>query len=72
MTVPTKTLPSGDDLPGVGLGTYGMSDEETAESVHAALEAGYTHIDTAEGYRNEAVIGDVLAEYDRDRLFLTS
>jgi len=72
MTVPTKTLPSGDDLPEVGLGTYGMSDEETAESVRAALEAGYTHIDTAEGYRNEAVIGDVLAEYDRDRLFLTS
>ena len=72
MTVPTKTLPSGDELPAVGLGTYGMSDEETAESVRAALDRGYTHIDTAEGYQNEAVIGDEIAEYDRDRLFLTS
>ena len=72
MTVPTKPLPSGDDLPAVGLGTYGMSDEETATSVRTALEAGYTHIDTAEGYQNEAVIGDVLANYDREQLFLTS
>jgi diketogulonate reductase-like aldo/keto reductase len=72
VTVPTKTLPSGDELPAVGLGTYGMSDEETAESVRAALDRGYTHIDTAEGYQNEAVIGDEIAEYDRDRLFLTS
>lgn len=69
---PTETLPSGDDLPAVGLGTYGMSDEETARSVRAALDAGYEHVDTAEGYRNEEAIGDVLAEYDRERVFLTS
>ncbi|WP_435361620.1 aldo/keto reductase [Haloarchaeobius sp. DFWS5] len=72
MSVPTKTLPSGDELPAVGLGTYGMSDEETASSVRVALDAGYTHIDTAEGYQNEDVIGDVLMEYDRDDVFLTS
>nr|WP_221625660.1 aldo/keto reductase [Halobellus ruber] len=56
----------------MGLGTYGLDDEQTAESVRTALDAGYTHIDTAEGYRNEDVIGDVLAEYDRDGVFLTS
>ncbi|OYR42269.1 aldo/keto reductase [Halorubrum sp. Hd13] len=72
MTVPTKTLPSGAELPALGLGTYDLDDEQTAESVHAALDAGYAHIDTAEGYRNEEVIGDVLAEYDRDEVFLTS
>lgn len=49
-----------------------MDSEQTAESVRAALEAGYTHIDTAEGYQNEAVIGDVLSEYNRDDVFLTS
>lgn len=49
-----------------------MSDEETAESVRTALDAGYTHIDTAEGYQNEAVIGEEIADYDRDQLFLTS
>ena len=72
MTVPTKTLPSGAELPGLGLGTYDLDDDQTAESVRAALDAGYAHIDTAEGYHNEAVIGDVLAEYDRDDAFLTS
>jgi len=72
VTVPTKTLPSGAELPVLGLGTYDLDDGETADSVRAALDAGYAHIDTAEGYHNEAVIGDVLAEYDRDDAFLTS
>lgn len=71
VTVPTKTLPSGAELPALGLGTYDLGDQ-TAESVRAALDAGYAHIDTAEGYHNEDVIGDVLAEYDRDDAFLTS
>ena len=53
MEVPSKTLPSGDEMPAVGLGTYGMDTDQTTESVRAALEAGYTHIDTAEGYQNE-------------------
>ncbi len=72
MTVPTKTLPSGAELPALGLGTYDLDDDQTTGSVRAALEAGYAHIDTAEGYHNEAAIGDVLAEYDRDDAFLTS
>ena len=72
MTVPTHTLPSGDELPALGLGTYDLDDEQTAESVRAALDAGYAHVDTAEGYRNETVIGEVLAEHGRDDAFLTS
>ena len=72
VTVPTQTLPSGDELPELGFGTYDLDDEQTAECVRTALDAGYTHIDTAEGYHNEAVIGDVLAEYDREDVFLTS
>ncbi|KDS91049.1 oxidoreductase [Halorubrum saccharovorum] len=73
MNVPTKTLPSGAELPALGLGTYDLGDR-TADSVRAALDAGYTHIDTAEGYHNEAAIGDALAEsdVDRDDVFLTS
>jgi len=74
VTVPTKTLPSGAELPALGLGTYDLDDEETADSVRAALDAGYAHIDTAEGYMNEAAIGDALAasDVDRDDVFLTS
>ena len=71
-TVPTKALPSGDELPMVGLGTWNLSSEAAASSTRAAIEAGYTHIDTAEGYSNESGIGDVIAEYDREELFLTS
>jgi diketogulonate reductase-like aldo/keto reductase len=74
MTGRTHTLPSGDDLPEVGLGTWKLDGETVTQSVRAALDAGYTHIDTAEGYRNEAAIGEALAAHDRarDDLFLTS
>jgi diketogulonate reductase-like aldo/keto reductase len=68
----SRTLPSGDELPIVGVGTWDIDGDTVRESVRAGLEAGYTHIDTAEGYKNEAEIGDVLADYDRDDLFLTS
>jgi diketogulonate reductase-like aldo/keto reductase len=71
-TIPTKTLPSGDELPVVGYGTWDIGEEQLEEGLWTALDAGYTHVDTAEGYHNEAVIGDVLAEYDRDEVFLTS
>ena len=72
MSLPSHTLPSGDDLPALGLGTYGLDDDQTRTSVRAALDAGYSHVDTAEGYRNEGAIGDVLADSDRDDVFLTS
>jgi diketogulonate reductase-like aldo/keto reductase len=72
MTVPVVTLPSGDEMPMVGLGTWDIDGDTVRESVRAGLEAGYTHVDTAEGYMNESEIGDALAERDRDDLFLTS
>lgn len=37
-----------------------------------ALEAGYNHIDTAEGYKNEEGIGRAIKDYDREKLYLTS
>ncbi|WP_273837369.1 aldo/keto reductase [Halococcus sp. PRR34] len=72
MTIPHATLPSGDEMPIVGTGTWNLSGETVRESVRTALDAGYTHVDTAEGYGNESEIGDVLSEYKRDGLFLTS
>jgi diketogulonate reductase-like aldo/keto reductase len=72
MTHATCTLPSGDELPAIGLGTWNLDGETVERSVRAALDAGYTHVDTAEGYGNEREIGAVLREYDRDDVFLTS
>jgi len=74
MTTPTTGLPSGDELPMVGQGTWNIEGEDLENALRAGLEAGYTHVDTAEGYMNEATIGDVIADADVDReeLFLTS
>ncbi|MFB6074131.1 MAG: aldo/keto reductase [Haloarculaceae archaeon] len=71
MSTPTVTLPSGDELPMLGFGTWNLH-EETAGAVETALDAGYTHVDTAEGYHNEDAIGEVLADRDREEIFLTS
>ncbi|MCU4741346.1 aldo/keto reductase [Natronoglomus mannanivorans] len=74
MSVPTKTLPSGDELPAVGFGTWNIDGQPLRDGLRAALEARYTHVDTAEGYMNESEIGEVIADADVDRedLFLTS
>lgn len=42
------------EIPQVGFGTWQMPDGETAaDAVMHAIEAGYTHIDTAAVYHNE-------------------
>ena len=71
-SIPHHTLPSGDDLPAIGFGTWDMSDDDVHHAVPTALDAGYTHVDCAEGYQNQAAVGEVLAQYDRDDLFITS
>jgi diketogulonate reductase-like aldo/keto reductase len=68
----SHTLPSGDELPALGLGTWNIDGTTVTESVRAALDAGYTHVDTAEGYRNEVEIGEAISDYDREDIFLTS
>ena len=68
----TAMLNSGFSIPLVGLGTYQMRGEECREAVRAALDLGYLHIDTAYIYRNEDVIGGVLKNYNRSKLFITS
>ncbi|WP_297887306.1 aldo/keto reductase [uncultured Halorubrum sp.] len=52
----------------IGLGTSGLDDPETCtETVVAALEAGYRHVDTAQMYDNEAAVGEGIAQSDVDR-----
>lgn len=68
-------LSNGVEIPCVGFGTWQTPDGETAvKAVTAALEAGYTHIDTAEGYGNESSIGEAIqaSGIERSKLFLTS
>lgn len=63
------------DIPRVGLGTYQNDDpDQCAESVRTALELGYRHVDTAQGYENEEAVGEGIASSDvaRDDVFLAT
>jgi diketogulonate reductase-like aldo/keto reductase len=61
-------------VPKLGLGTWDLRGNDAIKAVHSAIDLGYRHIDTAEMYRNEAEIGQGLAETGiaRDELFLVS
>ena len=61
-------------MPQIGYGTWNRPDQECYDGVVAAIEAGYTHIDTAEGYNNEEFVGRALKDSGivRADLFLTT
>ncbi len=74
-------LPTADDcprasgMPMLGMGTWELTDEETCpEAVATALEMGYRHVDTAQAYGNEDLVGEGIArsEVDRDEIFLAT
>mgnify|MGYP002848769952 CR=1 FL=1 len=49
------------EIPSFGLGVFLMSEPgECKSACLAALEAGYTHIDTARAYSNEQEVGEAL------------
>ncbi len=70
----TVTLNTGVQVPALGFGTYLMTGDTCREAVLAALRAGYRHIDTAQGYMNEAQVAEALEEsgVPREQVFLTS
>jgi len=53
----TRALTADVEIPFLGFGTYLIADDEAAAVVSDAIRAGYRHIDTAEGYRNETGVG---------------
>ena len=44
-------------IPAVGFGTYLISNDDAEGAIMSAIAAGYRHIDTASGYRNEETVG---------------
>lgn len=69
------TLANSVKIPCVGFGTWQTPDgETTTQSVLAALEAGYRHVDTAAVYGNEKGVGDAIKKsgINREELFITS
>ena len=74
-----RTYSNGVVSPAVHLGTYRIkTQDDVRTSVVSALAAGYRGIDTAEVYRNQCKIGQVLADnmhtmgVTRQDLFITS
>lgn len=69
---PQLTLNNGVVMPGLGLGVFQSSPDETVIAVRAALDTGYRHIDTAAGYGNEREVGRAIREsgLDRDEVFV--
>ncbi|WP_062079187.1 aldo/keto reductase [Demequina globuliformis] len=68
------TLHDGTTIPQLGFGTFKVPPEDTAATVGEALSVGYRHIDTAQGYGNEAGVGQAIAESGiaRDDIYVTS
>ena len=68
------TLNDGAAIPQLGLGVWQVDPAITAEVVGWGIEAGYRLIDTAEGYGNEAGVGQAIrtAAVPRSELFITS
>ena len=70
-----RVLADGREMPLLGLGTWQVPDgPQCVNAVRWALDAGYRHIDTAQGYRNEASVGRALREsgVDRGEVFITT
>lgn len=58
-----------------GLGTYKQTEpDECAETVASAVDLGYRHVDTAQGYDNEEYVGEGIerASVDREELFVAT
>ena len=53
----TVLLNNGIEMPIIGIGTFTLTDEQAADSVYWALQAGARLIDTAAAYRNEHGVG---------------
>lgn len=77
--IPTLTLPSGKNIPALGIGTWNMGERQTNEaeeiaSIRKAVELGMTVVDTAEMYadgRSEDVVGKAICDLRQD-VFLVS
>jgi diketogulonate reductase-like aldo/keto reductase len=64
----------GVPIPKIGCGTYPMRGPACAEIVAEALRVGFRHVDTAQGYDNEAAVGEgvLLSGVPREEIFITT
>jgi 2,5-diketo-D-gluconate reductase A len=73
-SIPNIDLGNDISIPQLGFGVFLVPPEITAQVVTRALAAGYRHIDTATGYRNERGVGEAVRGIgmNRDDVFITT
>jgi diketogulonate reductase-like aldo/keto reductase len=67
-------LSNGVKIPKVGLGTWQIPNDQVYQVTLDAFKAGYTHIDSANGYQNEQGVGRAVKDsgLKREDIFITS
>lgn len=67
-------LNNGVEMPVLGYGVFQIPAEDTRRCVAEAISVGYRSIDTAQGYFNEAGVGEAVSKcgVPREELFLTT
>ena len=62
------------EIPQIGVGTWTLRGETARQNVRMALEAGFRHIDTAQGYENESEVGQGIidSQLPRQDIFITT
>ncbi len=70
----TAKLTNGHTIPLLGLGVWDSPTNLTPKSCLEALKVGYRHIDTAQGYGNEAEVGEAVKQsgLKREDIYVTS
>ena len=74
-SVPAQTLGDGYEIPTLALGVWQTAEgSQTKDAVRWALELGYRHIDTAQGYGNEERGGEGFRRrgLERGEVFITT
>ncbi len=70
----TFLLSNGLKIPKLGLGTWMIEDDKAAQAIENAVEIGYRHFDTAQGYENEEGVGEGIrfCGLKRQEVFVTT
>src|ERR1700679_273335 len=74
-SMPVHTLADGYEIPTLAVGVWQTAEgSQTRDAVRWALELGYRHIDTAQGYGNEQSVGEGFRQsgLERSEVFITT
>ncbi|KAJ7905707.1 oxidoreductase [Mycena olivaceomarginata] len=75
MSIPTVKLNDGSEIPAIAFGTgTALFGKDCTDAIRLAINSGFTHLDGAQAYNNEAFLGDGIkaAGKPRSELYLVT